>query len=187
MDWDYIFGTTIDTRHKVFLSYYHKEDEYFRIRFQLLFGRMFINKSVKPGDIDSDVSTEYIKRLIQEGYLTDTSVLVVLVGPRTYTRKHVDWEISAGLSKKDGGDSGVVGFCLPTHPDYGRREYNPFIVPPRLADNIASGYAQFYDWTENKIEMKSRIEEVFRNRVQKTNLIDNSREQFEYNRTHAWI
>lgn len=106
-----------NARHKLFISYYHKNDEKYRDLFETLFGSMFINKSVKIGDIDTDISDDYIKRLIQENYITDSSVLVVLVGPNTYLRKHVDWEISAALSKKVGGYSGLLGLRLPTHPD----------------------------------------------------------------------
>ncbi len=61
-----------DTRHKVFISYYHKDDQHYRNRFEQLFGHIFINKSVELGDIDADLSTEYIKRLIQENYITDS-------------------------------------------------------------------------------------------------------------------
>ena len=92
-----------NTKHKVFLSYYHADDQYYKERFEELFGNTFINKSVGNGDIDDDLSTNYIKRLIQEGYQTDTSVLVVLIGENRYKHKHVDWEISAVLSKKSWG------------------------------------------------------------------------------------
>jgi len=182
MNWNYRFELEGDTRHKVFISYYHKDDEYYRNRFEELFGHLFINKSVEPGDIDTDVSTEYIKRLIQQNYITDTSVLVVLVGPKTYCRKHVDWEISAALSKKVGGYSGLLGLCLPTHPDYGKDRYNADNVPPRLVDNLKSGYAKFYDWIEDGAKIKILIDEAFNNRIEKAHLIDNSRLQFRYNR-----
>lgn len=182
MSWDYLFESKKDARHKVFISYYHKDDQYYRNRFEKLFGHLFINKSVEPGDIDTDVSTEYIKRLIQQGYITDTSVLIVLVGPKTYCRKHVDWEISAALSKKVGGYSGLLGLCLPTHLNYGKDKYNPDIVPPRLIDNLKSGYAKFYDWAEDEIKIKKWVEEAFQDRVDKADKINNSRVQFKYNR-----
>jgi len=171
-----------DTRHKVFISYFHKDDQNYRNRFEKLFGNLFISKSVEPGDIDSDNSTEYIKRLVQEGFISDASVVVVLVGPNTWKRKHVDWEISAGVNKKVGGYSGLMGLCLPNHSDYGRDKYNAELVPPRLVDNLKSGYAKFYDWTEEANTIKARIEEAFKNRIDKSDKIDNSREQYKYNR-----
>jgi hypothetical protein len=182
MSENYLFESKKDTQHKVFVSYYHKDDEYYRNRFEELFGHLFINKSVEPGDIDTDLSTEYIKRLIQQNYITDTSVLVVLVGPKTYCRKHVDWEISAALNKKVSGYSGLLGLCLPTHPDYDKDKYKADIVPPRLVDNLKSGYAKFYDWTEDESEIKKWVEEAFSNRIEKAHLIDNSRLQFKYNK-----
>lgn len=187
MNLDRIFGGEEETRHKVFIAYYHEDDQLYRSRFELFFGRVFINKSVKRGDIDTDVSDEYIKRLILEGYITDASVLVVLVGARTHTRKHVDWEIAAALNKKVGGYSGLLGLCLPTHPDYEKETYTPKIIPPRLLDNLRSGYAKLYDWTDDEKEMLARIELAFKNRIQNAELIHNSREQFKHNRTESWI
>lgn len=169
--------------HNVFISYYHKDDEDYKEEFERLFGHLFINKSVKDGNINTDVSTEYTKRLIQEGYLSDTSVLVVLVCPKTYCRTHVDWEISAALMKKVGGYSGLLELCLPNHPDYGRDKYNPDTVPPRLVDNLKSGYATFYDWTENEYLIKSWTENAFNAKINSSHLIDNdSRPQFKRDR-----
>jgi hypothetical protein len=169
-------------KHKVFISYYDKDDAFYRKRFEDLFGDLFINKSVSPGDIDTDISTEYVKRLIQQEYITDCSVLVVLVGAKTHGRKYIDWEISAALNKKVGEKySGLLGICLPTHPDYNNEKFRRDIVPTRLVDNINSGYASFYNWTENKEIIQSRINTAFDNRISKSDKIDNSREQVKIN------
>jgi hypothetical protein len=170
------------TKRKLFISYYHKDDEYYRNRFETLFGHLFINKSVKIGDITTDVSTDYIKRLIQLNYLSDTSVLVVLIGAKTYCRKHVDWEISAALSKKVGGYTGVVGLILPSHPDYGKDTYNSENIPSRLAENLASGYAKLYDWSENTESIKTRIDVAFNAKNSQSHLIRNASPQFQKNR-----
>ena len=214
MNWNYSFEPKKDTRHKVFISYYHKEDEYYRNRFEELFGHLFINKSVKPGDIDSDKEDEYIKKLIQKKYITDVSVILVLVGPKTYCRKHVDWEISAGLDQRVGNKrAGLVGLILPNSNLYGtnliewldekrreeidRKTRNVYVVtdkintilskkyhelPPRLLDNILSGYASLYKWTEDEGRIKSIIEKVFDERKRKLSLVRNGRLQFKYNR-----
>lgn len=169
-------------KHKVFISYYHHDDEYYRNRFETLFGTTFINKSVAPGEIDSDNSADYIKRLIQTEHITDSSVIVVLVGRNTWGRKHVDWEISAALSMKAGGYSGLLGLRLPTHPDYGSATLDPTFVPPRLVDNLDSGYASIYEWTEVISDMKSLIQDAFDARIDKKDLINNSSQQFQRNR-----
>lgn len=171
-----------DVKHKVFLSYYHEYDQYYRNLFEKLFGHIFISKSVEPGDIDADVSVAYIKSLIQHNYIEDTSVLIVLVGKKTYCRKHVDWEISAALNKKVGGYSGLLGLCLPTHPDYGKEKVTSAIVPPRLVDNIESGYTNLHYWTEDKNKIKSIVEQAFQARISKADKINNSRIQFKHNR-----
>ncbi len=172
------------TKHKVFITYYHKDDQYYRNEFERMFGHLFISKSVEPGDINTDISTDYIKRLIQEGYLTDSSVVMVLVGPKTYCRKHVDWEISAGLNKKVGGYSGLVGILLPTFPLSRDNKYNYSDIPPRLADNIKSDYAEIYTWDyacSNESTIKSVIQTAFDNRISKAGKIDNSRNQYTQN------
>jgi hypothetical protein len=169
------------TKHKVFLSFYHKDDEAYRDEFEKLFGKLFINKSVADGDIDSDLSTDYIKRLIQEGYITDASVVVVLIGPHTYCRKHVDWEISAGLNVKVGSNAGLMGLLLPTHSNYNTGNYTPGLLPPRLADNAASEYAKIYNWTTAQASIKAWIDDAFDARISRRDKIKNSRAQFQRN------
>ncbi len=214
MSWNYFFESKKYIRHKVFISYYHNEDEDYRSRFEELFGHLFLNKSVKPGDIDSDLSDEYIKRLIQQGYISDSSVVLVLVGPKTHCRKHVDWEISAGLDPRVGTKrAGLVGLILPNSSLYktdliewldkkrkeevDRKKRDVYAVtdeintilskkyhklPPRLLDNILSGYASLYKWTESEDRIKSIIGKAFSEREIKISLVRNGRLQFRYNR-----
>lgn len=92
-------------KHKVFISYHHEKDENYKIEFEKRFGNIFINKSVQDGEYDDDLCDEYIKRLIRQDKISDCSVVVVLIGAETYKRKHVDWEIYAGISGKAGGRS----------------------------------------------------------------------------------
>lgn len=171
-------------RHKTFISYYHKADQVYRDAFEKTFGHLFISKSVQMGDISTDVSTDYIKRLILEGYITDASVLVVLVGSKTWCRKHVDWEISAGLNKKVGGYSGLLGILLPTFPIQPGDRYCYDDLPARLADNAKSGYADIYTWdwiTSSEQNVKTAIQKAFDARVSSASKIDNSRVQLGRN------
>ena len=133
-----------------------------RERFERIFGDLIVSKSVEDGDIDSENSDEYIKQLIQKDFLADTTVLVVLVGPKTKCRKHVDWEISGAISTRVGGNSGLIGILLPSHPDYGEGvKYSAENLPERLVANIESGYAKLYDWTEERLKMQTFIETAF--------------------------
>lgn len=171
-------------RHKVFISYYHHDDQAYRDLFERTFGHLFISKSVQLGDINSDLSTEYIKRLIQEDYISNSSVVLVLIGPKTKCRKHVDWEISAGLNLKVGGYSGLMGILLPTFPLTINQNYEYGAVPGRMADNIRTEYALMYSWDwicQDAQRITTAIEQAFTNRVDKKHLIDNSRQQLQYN------
>lgn len=150
------------TKRKTFVSYYHNDDQQYRERFERIFGDLIVSKSVEDGDIDSENSAEYIKQLIQKDFLADTTVLVVLIGPKTKCRKHVDWEISGAISTRVGGNSGLIGILLPSHPDYGEGvSYKAENLPKRLAANLESGYAKLYDWTEDRVMMQTYIENAF--------------------------
>ena len=163
------------TKHRVFISYYH-EDEFYRNKFEELFGDIFINTSVKYGEIDDRLSTEYIKRLIREKHITNSSVVVVLCGPKTFCRKHVDWEIYAGLYN----NAGLIGLILPTHKDHKKTTWTPDTYPSRLEDNLRTKYAQLYHWTNNPQTMINCIEKAFNHRNPNSKM--NSRNQMKYNR-----
>ncbi len=171
-------------RHNVFISYYHNADQAYRDAFETAYGHLFISKSVNPGDITTDLNTDYIKRLIQEDYISDASVVIVLVGAKTYCRKHVDWEISAGLNKKVGGYSGMIGILLPDIPLNEASEYQYDAIPARLADNAKSGFAAIYTWnwiTASQDRVKTAIGDAFNARINKADKIDNSRVQLGKN------
>lgn len=168
------------TKRKTFVSYYHKDDQNRRTRFENLFGDLIVSKSVEYGDIDSDNSDDYIKQLIQKEYLSDTTVLVVLIGPKTKCRKHVDWEISGALNLKVGdNNAGLLGIVLPSHPDYGTGQATYDLIPPRLADNFKSGYTIIKDWTDDRVKMQSYIEEAFEKRSSMKDKKMNSRIQMD--------
>lgn len=168
------------TRRKTFVSYYHHDNQDDRTKYENLFGDLIVSKSVEYGDIDSENSDEYIKQLIQKEYLSDTTVLVVLVGPKTKCRMHVDWEISGALNLKVGdSNAGVLGIKLPGHPDFGTGKHNYDLLPARLSDNLKTGYAIIRDWTDDRVKMQSYIEEAFANRSSMADKRTNSRIQMD--------
>ena len=155
----------MQTKRKTFISYFHKEDEDYKDEFERLTSDLIVNKSVGDGDITGDNSDDYIKKLIQAGYLSDTTVLVVLVGAKTKCRKHVDWEISGALDLKVGESyAGLFGILLPTHPDFNDSEYFLNNVPKRLAKNIETGYAEMIKWSSNRKFLQSTIENAYNRR-----------------------
>lgn len=168
----------INTKRKCFVSYYHNDDKYYKESFLNLMDDLTITKSVKDGDINSDVSDNYAKQLIQKGYLSDTTVLIVLIGMKTKCRKHVDWEISGALNYKVGESyAGLLGLKLPEHDNYGTGKYTPSKIPARLADNLKSGYAIIKDYTTDTKKLQEYIELAYNNRKNKDDDKINSRKQ----------
>lgn len=172
------------TKRKTFLSYYHKDDQAYKEYFENLFDDLIVNKSVQKGDINSDNSDEYIKQLIQKEYLSDTTVLVVLLGKKTKNRKHVDWEMSGALNYKVGDHcAGLLGIVLPTHPDY-KKPINQRLkcnYPKRFIENYESGYAVMIDWTEDRVFMQNAIEKAFRQRTNNSKRINSIIPQMQRN------
>lgn len=170
------------TKRKTFISYYHKDDQKYKESFKNLTSDLIINKSVEKDDINAEVSQEYIKQLIQKNYLSDTTVLIVLIGPKTKCRKHVDWEISGALNLKVGNHySGLLGLILPNHPDYGKDSYTPSLIPERLIDNLETGYAVISDYTTDRRKLQILIEKAFKLRKSKEESRMNSRKQKQIN------
>ena len=169
-------------KHKVFISFYHHDDQKFKNYIDTYLCSNIINKSVAYGEYDSEDSDSYIKRLIREEKISDSSVVVVLVGPNTRKRKHVDWEIYAGLRGSINGNSGLIGILLPDFPLTNEGKYYYSDLPDRLADNVKSGYADIYVWDYAKSHFDSLIEDAFNNKIARKRKTDNARLQMQYNR-----
>lgn len=146
--------------HKVFISYFHEDDQEYKDRLVQALGSKFVDKSVSQGDIhDERLPLDEIRRRIRDDHIADATVTVVLIGPCTWKRKHVDWEISASLiDRPNNRRCGLLGLLLPTHSDYRRHpeERNPRLIPPRLAHNIGGNdpFAIIYDWPKNRLARK---------------------------------
>ena len=177
--------TTID-RHKVFISYHHDYDEYYKDIFCNKLGSDIVDKSVEDGDIDPYLQTDTIRRKIRDEFIADASVTVVLVGQCTWQRKHVDWEIGSSLrDTKKNSRCGLLGILLPTHYDFAKEKYRERLIPPRLADNCGhkDAFGHIYDWPEpwNTDRIRKRIHAAFERR--RSINPDNSRPQFQRNRS----
>lgn len=157
--------------HKVFVSYHHTPiDQKYRDSFERMFhenASILVSKSVQIGDIDPDLKPETIRQKIRDEYLRDSTVTVVLVGPKTWQRKHVDWEIGSSIRHTEYNPrSGLLGILLPNHPSYGEDCYDPFITPPRLHFNKKCGYTKIYDWSTNPVCVQNMIHDAFKRRFE---------------------
>ena len=143
-------------RDKVFISFHH-EDQKYKERFAKMMKGDIVDKSVKDKDIDDrNTKTAAIRRKIRDDFIADATVTVVLIGPCTWQRKHVDWEIGSSLRKtKKNPRCGLLGILLPNHPNSRSRTFNPLLIPPRLADNCKGDdpYACIYRWSGNPNEV----------------------------------
>ena len=184
----YRFINQRNNRHRVFVSYYHREDQYYWNQFEGLFSDIhdiMISESVEIGDIDPNLNTETIRRKIRDKYLRDSTVTVVLAGARTWQRKFVDWEIGSSIRPTQNNPrSGLLGFLLPTYP---RPPDNPthyyiHIIPPRLHDNIQRGFATIHKWSDDPYTVQLWIHNAFQRRRSTEILPDNSRDSFKNNR-----
>jgi hypothetical protein len=158
--------------HKVFISFHHgdrKSDpqcgEYWKERFEKLFQNRFeaiISKSVQDGDIEDGLKKETTRQKIRDKYIAEATVTVVLIGPETWKRKHVDWEISSSIRKTEKNSRcGLIGILLPTYPGYSRNGYNPYTIPPRLYKNIECKFASIHLWNEDPEIVQNWIHEAF--------------------------
>ena len=198
-------------RHRVFVSYYHNDDQQYRERFEDLFSEYYdimVSESVEMGDIHPNLPTERIRQIIRDDYLRGSTVTVVLVGKRTWQRKFVDWEIGSSIRKTQyNSRSGLLGILLPTFPchtvlsgtlrpalrvpttdiravsESGRLlSYDSRRIPPRLHDNVERGFAKIYPWSDDPDTVQSWIHNAFKRRSENPPP-DNSRDSFKKNRT----
>lgn len=137
-------------KHKVFISFHEKDIQY-KKAFVRMMGQRIVDRSVDTGNIDdTGLKPATVRQTIRDEYIRDASVTIVLIGLRTWQRKHVDWEIGSSIRRtKKNPRCGLLGILLPDHPSYGNKR-NPRLVPPRLADNCRGQdpYAILYDWPD---------------------------------------
>ena len=104
-------------KHRVFISYYHSDDQYYKdelIRWNYWFG-LFEDWSVNDGDIDDTyMNDEDIRIKIRDEYIKDATVLILLCGTNTKYRKFIDWELHAAMYDTEKNPKmGIVVINLP--------------------------------------------------------------------------
>ena len=171
-------------RRKVFVSF-HDADSKWRRKFTKLMEGRIADYSVKGGDISvKGRPIEDILREIREKHIANATVTVVLIGPCTWRRRFVDWEIHASIRCTNANPrTGLVGIVLPCHPEYGKASKDEHLLPPRLADNLDGDrpFARVYDWPDPfKPSLVARwINKAFKDR--KRVIPDSARDPFAKN------
>src|SRR4051812_6111051 len=125
-------------RRKCFISYHHADLAAVN-RFIHRFGQSnFLKRGITlPDEVVNSTSTDYVMRRVRQLYLRDSTVTIVLVGPCTWARRFVDWEIQASLRRPANGlPNGLLAILLD-------RSIRPQL-PPRFKLNRDAGYAAYH-------------------------------------------
>ena len=112
-------------RHRVFISYYHHDDQRYKdylIKMQefnietMQMQSIFEDFSVHEKEIDdAGLSSEQIRCIIRDEYIKDATVLILLCGKNTKKRKHIDWELHAAMYDSPANrQMGIIVINLPT-------------------------------------------------------------------------
>lgn len=163
-------------RHKCFVSY-HAADTEEAADFVESFESVFIPRAIGVEEGDGSIihseSVDYIRDVIREDYLRDSTVTIVLVGRCTWARKFIDWEIYASLrDTKYSKKNGLLGLLLPSATDDIPK------APERLTDNIASdgseAYGRYFYYPQSDSALRANVEDAFQARTTRAHLIENS-------------
>lgn len=169
---------------KLFVSANQGEADRYRLAFENAFGHLFVPKPPLPADLDSGSADAYIAALRRQGLIDATTCVVVLVSRLAHASRRVDWEIAAALEQE--AAAALLGVMLPDMPRrmpaQGAAPGVPFFdykdMPPRLADNVKSGYVRIYDWTwlcSDERRVVDALSAGAATRRERSQLIDNSR------------
>lgn len=170
-------------RHKTFISYHHADqaevDEFIRTfdhERDVFIARAVGSDETMETLIDSD-NDDYVMRRIREEYLSDSTVTLAFIGRNTWTRKFVDWELAASLHQGPvvGKPNGVLAILSPS--------LTKAILPDRFADNLATGYANYYPYPKTKTQLAKWIDDAFeaRESAEKRALVKNGRRKLRRN------
>ena len=116
-------------RHKVFISYYHADDQFYKDYLINMkeydnynYQSIFDDYSVHEDEIDdTGLTSEQIRRIIRDDYIRDATVLILLCGRNTKRRKHIDWEIHAAMYDSSlNPKMGILVINLPSIVQYVR-------------------------------------------------------------------
>lgn len=185
----------------VFVSYHHNGDARLRDSFERQLAGVIRSSSIFPGEIQAPASELVAKRVMRDR-IGNCDALVVLVGQQTFGRRWVDWEIRAALDPRiRGGRKPLIGALSPQLTRHlnaieqeistikGRRSGRSILVaadalnetfrkrlnmqlPPRLLDNVISGYASLHAWPRSA----AIVESILHPRIGENALATNQRQ-----------
>lgn len=166
-------------RRKCFISYYHGDKawaEYLVNQFGRPNGVIIPRVLGLDGDAIQSSKPDYVINAIRDGYISGSSVSIVLLGPCTHSRRFVDWEIKRGLLNSNA----LLGIILPPKI----KEY----LPDRFAANWKQddrGYAALRGFPRSGAELQAWIDDVIWRSAARRDQISNAQDTWAYNRRCA--
>ena len=160
----------VATQQKVYFSYSHREGKKFKVFLEENFKDLISNKTVSDDELNPKRGADYREKLVNEEYIDENTLLIVLVGKSTRCKKHVDWEIYTALKN----NCYVIGVILPEiKMPNGRLVYGD--IPARLADNVKSGYSKLYTWNYFINYFEEILDTAYQNKIDIKDNINNKR------------
>ena len=127
----------MNNKHKVFISFHHEDKSYKDWLIRTLGQAYIVDQSLNDEAMEHHKDSEMVQKNLHDEFIRDAVVTVVLVGPSTWQRKQVDWEIASSLrTTEHNARCGLLAYLLPNHIEYGKAQYRYKLLPPRLADNL---------------------------------------------------
>jgi hypothetical protein len=182
-------------KRNVFISSYHgdrSEVDAFIYKWATV-ENVFTPKALASFDnqafINSD-NPEYVMGVIRRDYIGDASVTIVLIGECTHSRRYVDWEIKASLTRGQSLPNGLLAYVLPSVRPWpnglGGLTRNWPCSPDRFAANWNffqqdKSYIRYYTMPESAVQLRQNIEDAFVDRTNRAHLIVNSAAMMKYN------
>lgn len=151
----------------VFLTYHHADQsavEGFIDAFETSVNELRAIGVSDEDDFIESADTDYVLRRIRERYITGTSATIALIGPCTWARKYVDWEVAATLrNNQNDPRGGLLAVQLPSID--GRDDIE---LPPRIAKNRNNdqgsgserGYAAYYRYPASGASVAQWVEDA---------------------------
>ncbi len=99
--------------------------ENFVDRYGTLFDAVYTRGVTEGDDFVASPSDDLIIASVRNRYLLDASLVIVLLGESTWSRRFIDWEIAAALGGPHGEPLAVAAFTI--------GEPSATKLPPRLA------------------------------------------------------
>ena len=174
----------LGTKRRVFISFHHAdkaEVDNFLYEFSTR-QKVFTAYSLGVGNNDSFINstnTEYVMSQIRAKYVDNGTVSIVLIGGGTHSRRYVDWEIKASLTRPANGlPNGLIGILLPSMGGSGH-------LPERLKENWNKDhldcYARYQAYPSSGDILGRWIDDAHAARTQRAHLITNQRDKMGYN------